>query len=147
MHCYCNTYIWPPYSDSLNQYKYVSINQHLIYREFLVILRVTMWHNDSTKFLYLSCHTMQSFYDPQNYKWWRANYHREGLCAFFIELQFFLTWLKSTLMLMMTSSNGNIFRLSCYWPFVWGIHQSPANSSHKGQWRGALMFSLICIWI
>ena len=21
------------------------------------------------------------------------------------------------------------------------------NSSHKGQWRGALMFSLICVWI
>ena len=30
-----------------------------------------------------------------------------------------------------------------YWPFVWGIHRSPVNSPHKGQWRGALMFSLI----
>ena len=26
-----------------------------------------------------------------------------------------------------------------YWPFVRGIHRSPVNSSHKGQWRGALM--------
>ena len=34
-----------------------------------------------------------------------------------------------------------------YWPFVRGIHQSPVNSPHKGQWRGALMFSLICVWI
>ena len=34
-----------------------------------------------------------------------------------------------------------------YWPFVRGIHRSPVNSPHKGQWRGALMFSLICIWI
>ena len=34
-----------------------------------------------------------------------------------------------------------------YWPFVWGIHRSPVNSPHKGQWRGALMFSLICAWI
>ena len=33
------------------------------------------------------------------------------------------------------------------WPFVRGIHRSPVNSPHKGQWRGALMFSLICIWI
>ena len=24
---------------------------------------------------------------------------------------------------------------------------SPVNSPHKGQWRGALMFSLICAWI
>ena len=28
-----------------------------------------------------------------------------------------------------------------YWPFVRGIHRSPVNSPHKGQWRGALMFS------
>ena len=33
-----------------------------------------------------------------------------------------------------------------YWPFVRGIHRSPLNSSHKGQWRGTLMFSLICTW-
>ena len=34
-----------------------------------------------------------------------------------------------------------------HWPFVRGIHRSPVNSPHKGQWRGALMFSLICVWI
>ena len=34
-----------------------------------------------------------------------------------------------------------------YWPFVRGIHRSPVNSPHKDQWRGALMFSLICVWI
>ena len=30
-----------------------------------------------------------------------------------------------------------------YWPFV----RSPVNCPHKGQWRGALMFSLICVCI
>ena len=30
-----------------------------------------------------------------------------------------------------------------YWPFVRGIHRSPVKSPHKGQWRGALMFTLI----
>ena len=34
-----------------------------------------------------------------------------------------------------------------YWPFVRGIHLSRVNSPHKGQWRGALMFSLMCVWI
>ena len=34
-----------------------------------------------------------------------------------------------------------------YWPFVRGIHRSPVNSPHKGQWRGALMFSLIYAWM
>ena len=33
-----------------------------------------------------------------------------------------------------------------YWPFVRGIHRSPVNSPHKGQWRGALIFSMICGW-
>ena len=35
-----------------------------------------------------------------------------------------------------TSSNGNFPR----------HHQSPVNSPHKGQWRDALKFSLICAW-
>ena len=39
---------------------------------------------------------------------------------------------------MMTSSNGNIFRVTG--PLI----KSPVNSPHKCQWRGALMFSLIC---
>ena len=34
----------------------------------------------------------------------------------------------------------------CYWPFVWGILQSPVDSPHKDQWRGALMFSLMSTW-
>ena len=37
----------------------------------------------------------------------------------------------------MTSSNGNIFRVTGHFP-------SPVNSPHKGQWREALMFSLTC---
>ena len=32
-----------------------------------------------------------------------------------------------------------------YWPFVRGIHR--VNSPHKGQWHGALVFALICVWI
>ena len=44
--------------------------------------------------------------------------------------------------IMMTSSNGIFFPR--YWPFVQGIHRSPGEFPHKGQWRGALKFSLIC---
>ena len=46
---------------------------------------------------------------------------------------------------MMTSSKGN--KIPRYWPYVREIHRSPVNSPHKGQWRGALMLSLICAWI
>ena len=31
-----------------------------------------------------------------------------------------------------------------YWPFVRGIHRSPMDSPHKGQWSGALVFHLMC---
>ena len=41
----------------------------------------------------------------------------------------------------MTSSNGNIFPR--YATIVRGIHRSLVNSPHKGQWRGAVMPSLI----
>ena len=48
----------------------------------------------------------------------------------------------SQTLLMMTSSNWNILRVTGH---LWGgIHRSPVNSPHKGQWLGALMFSLIC---
>ena len=36
---------------------------------------------------------------------------------------------------------------SPYWPFVRGFHRSPVIFPHKGQWCGALQFSLICVWI
>ena len=46
---------------------------------------------------------------------------------------------------MMTSSNRK--RIPRCWPFVRGIHRPPVNSPHKSQWRGAMMFSLICTCI
>ena len=42
--------------------------------------------------------------------------------------------------------HGNVIKwkhFPRYWPFVRRIHRFPVNSPHKGQWRGALMSSLI----
>ena len=33
------------------------------------------------------------------------------------------------------------------WPLVRGFNRSPVNSTHKGQWHGVFVFSLICVWI
>ena len=45
---------------------------------------------------------------------------------------------------MITSSNGNIFRVT---DPLWGEFIGHClNSHHEGQWHGALMFSLICAW-
>ena len=74
-----------------------------------------------------------------------SNYHTFRCTMNFHALQWH-QWLQQnmdqTLDSMMTSSN-----FPRNWPFVWGIHWSPVNSPHKGQWRGALMFYLICVWI
>ena len=42
--------------------------------------------------------------------------------------------------------DNNWKHLPCYRPFLRGIYQSLVDCPHKGQWRGALMFSLICAW-
>ena len=44
---------------------------------------------------------------------------------------------------MMTSLNGNIFSVTGHL-FGEFTARPPVNSPHKGQWRGALIFSLIC---
>ena len=60
--------------------------------------------------------------------------------------------------LMMMSCHGHAFRITHdevikwkyfprNWPLARGIHRSPMISPHKAQWRGALMFSLIFVWI
>ena len=48
------------------------------------------------------------------------------------------------LLIMMTSSNG---KKSALLTLCSGIHRSPVNSPHEGQWRRALVFSLIYAWI
>ena len=55
------------------------------------------------------------------------NQHRTTLCIFYDDVI-------------------KLKHLQRYWPVVRGIHRSPVNSPHKGQWRGALLFSLICAW-
>ena len=45
---------------------------------------------------------------------------------------------------MMTSSNGNIFRVLA---ICAGNSPVPGKFPAKGQWRGTLMFSLIYAWI
>ena len=46
--------------------------------------------------------------------------------------------------IMMTSSNGNIFRVTGH---LCGEFTGPGEFPAQSQWRAALMFSLICVWI
>ena len=51
----------------------------------------------------------------------------------------------SSMSSMMASSNGNIFRVTG--PLCGEFTGHRWIQPHKGQWRGALMFYLICVWI
>ena len=55
---------------------------------------------------------------------------------------------KTTMVTVITTMHDDVIKWKHFprnWPFVRGIHRSPVNSPNKGQWRGALMFSLICV--
>ena len=69
--------------------------------------------------------------------WWPSDARIQGIKKHDIDL---LLWHIP----MMTSSNGNIFRVTG--PLC-GEFTGPVNSPHKYQWRRALMFSVICVWI
>ena len=58
------------------------------------------------------------------------------------------TFAKNTFKHLILHDDGIKWKhFPCYWPFVIGINCSPLNSPNKGQWHGALMFSLICTWV
>ena len=71
---------------------------------------------------------------------------------FMIDLEYFLnllgklprSYLSSKLFLPWWHNRMKTFPRYC--PFVREIQWSPVNSPHKGPWRGALVFSLICTW-
>ena len=64
-------------------------------------------------------------------------------CIFVRKLNINLQFISlQTSYIMMTSSNGNIY---CTTGPLWGESTSQC-SPHKDQWRGTLMYSLICAW-
>ena len=57
-------------------------------------------------------------------------------------------WLKDKALQQSVRLHDDVIKwkhFSRFWLLVWGIRWSPVTSPHKGQWRGALMFSLICV--
>ena len=81
--------------------------------------------------------------------WWMSLYHRDchhtDYWHISRQMRANVTTLTSVIINTHLFHNGVIKwkHFPRYWSFVWGIPRSPANSLHKGQWRGALMFYLI----
>ena len=91
-------------------------------------------------------HQRQLLYDwfrQQLIKWWHLCVSWVTLCG---------TNRKSIITSFLISQTARIHddvikwkHFLRYWIFVREIHRSQVNSPHKGQWRKALMFSLICV--
>ena len=90
--------------------------------------------------------------------WWRHHgwYHSTGKqvkqtqCGSFksfILSQYFLS--ETSNIIVSDSIHDDVIKwrhfTRCF-PFMWGIHQWPVNSLHKGQWRGTSMLCLIYVW-
>ena len=76
-------------------------------------------------------------------------HHRYGLVAC-TSRNPILLWVRQFPFLDQSRTHDDVIKWKHFprnWPFVGGIHRSRVNSPHKGQWRGALVFSLICVWI
>ena len=79
----------------------------------------------------------------------RTRMNHNVLDDFYHESRFVFVRCKGRYILI-TSNHDHVIKWKYfphYWPCVRGIHRWPLNSPHKGQWRGALMFSFICVWI
>ena len=92
-----------------------------------------MQHGWTCSISYAQCQISNS----KNKRYHKIPHERPLRCR-----HFQCNWSHSTKSLM-ASSNGNISALLALWR---GIHMSPVNSPPKGQWRRALMFSLISAW-
>ena len=75
--------------------------------------------------------------------WWRHGWPKVGILAgMYVNSGTELFWENITIY-------DDVIKWThfpCQLAFERGIHRSPVNSPHKGQWRGALMFCLICAW-
>ena len=66
-------------------------------------------------------------------------------CQFLVDYQHIKAWTKWTTLCTEVCMHDDVIKwkhFPCYWQFV--PVNSPVNSPHKGQWHGALMFTLIC---
>ena len=110
-------------------------------------------------FYNVDCRTHASFYDSSQRPWKMVpvNYDESASQSKIIKhatmtVHLFIKWFMWTWQQysLPWANHDEVLKwthfLRC-WPFVQGSHRSPVNSRHKGQWRGALMISLICAWI
>ena len=70
------------------------------------------------------------------------SHHISWRSTHFLHLNFLFSWCRH----QMETCSASLAFVRGIHRWLRGIHWSPVNSPHPDQWRGALMFSLICAW-
>ena len=74
-------------------------------------------------------------------KWLTVNYQSFAPAEWITQAEFlFLAKFSASVAFLKHDDVIKWKHIPRYWLFVRGIHRSPMNSLHNGQWRGALMF-------
>ena len=84
--------------------------------------------------------TLDNFQCGNLFLWLWERYTKVSILSYIFEM-------KQVLIFMCFCNHDDVIKwkhFPRYWPFVRGIHRSPVNSPHRGQRRGALMFSWMC---
>ena len=130
--------------------------RYRLFPEWYSIMNDALFRKSRTEILISTCHIYHVIKWTRH--WFRHQYIRRShtLCRLVFVLALGVTRSSADTVLAMhvpfwewTSHDDVIKWMHCrrYWPFVREIHRSTGNSPHKGQWRGALIFSLICAWL
>ena len=85
---------------------------------------------------------------------WRGRCHNDNMllrifshCSYRVNLQLFSSHCDSLYTCHLSWWRHQMETFSASLALCAGNSPVPVNSPHKGQWRGVLMFSLICVWI
>ena len=108
-------------------------------------------HLDSRRYWHYICHSWESFSRKHNSQFlvWRAlgNPHTcQKLSRFITKYEKFIRRLSITLSSDKQANSWWRHQMETFSALL-AILQYPVISPHKGQWRGALMFYLICAWM
>ena len=125
----------------------VTVIQHgvsifIISKHCYVTLTVSPWHLQWSR----HCVIFETAIAPGRKSIMLCNisYHKHSLSSHHICLNTVISLIKDTGEIYLIRDDAIKWKhLPRYCPFVRGIHRSTVNSPHKGQWGGAMMFSLI----
>ena len=141
----CTQHLW----YDLDSWIHIYYAQNLMIHFFLVTSIQMTWNSSPAtlgqKTITSSAHQMAGWH-----VWcllhidWRKNPLINSVTKAHLQRYWTVKNILFTFALMMTSSNGNIFRVTD--PLCGEFTGHWWISLHKGQWLGALIFSLICTW-